>query len=355
MNKDVTISYSQISAFLSCRYFWDLSYRRRIRRYTVKVPFEKGTAVHTGVAAAWRLLALDQREGKVRKSLLIYKRRACSSIEAWHRKWEREHSVGMNDQELEIMAGIVEEAREIAMMIITEINFGSWRILWYKNKPLIERELIIKVPGWKGFRTFPDLVAEDMDMGGNWVMDWKTRSQFLDISAEEVNLQFASMQHVLKRLRIETEGSIDFQVRSKPPSIPKRNKNGSMSRSRVATTWTIYKAALKDAGLKVSDYAEMEEKLDVPFTLLNRHYRSNDEIMRIWKGIILPAADEMRGDDVSTTRSMGYMNCNGCWARQFCLGELRGEDTEFMLKTSYVDKDRPRKRIKIDPGEVEAV
>ncbi len=349
---DITISFSQIAAFLRCRYFWDMSYRRRITRYILRVPMDKGSAIHHGVSRAWRLLARDQRKGLIRRSLLAYKKRATTAIEEWHAKWIEEHSEGVNDQELQDVKNLVEQARSIAKMLIDEIDFTNWRIIWYRGKPLIERELMIKMRGWKGFRTFPDLVAEDREMGGVWVLDWKSRSQFLDVSAEEVNLQFATMQHVLKRLRIETSGSIDFQIKNTPPSEPKRNKDGSMSRARVATTWPIYRQALIDDGLNPEDYTEMEDKLDVPFTLLNRHYRSPAEVDAIWRQIVRPAADAML-DSPTIIRSMSYMNCNGCWGRQFCLGELRGEDTEFMLQTSYLDKSNPRERIRIDPAEME--
>lgn len=351
MTDSITISFSQIASFLRCSYFWDLSYRRRIARYTVHVPFEKGSAIHVGVAAAWRLLAGHQRAKRKFKTLVPYRNCAVQAINRWHKKWMSEHGKFMNDQEIGTMEQLVDDAKGVAKMVIDSIDFMSWRVLWYKGKPLIERELMIPLRGWKGFRTFPDLVAEDLEYGGNWVVDWKSRSAFLDDSAEEVNLQFATMQFVLGRLKISTSGSIDFQVKSTPPADPKKNKDGSMSRARVATTWEVYRKALVKAKLNPKDYAEMEVKLDVPMTKLNRHYRGAKELNAIWREIVRPAADQMCNSP-AVIRSMGFMNCNGCWARQFCLGELRDEDTNFMLKTTYVDKDHPLKRVKIDPEEM---
>jgi hypothetical protein len=349
--ESLTVSFSQISTYLKCRYRWYLEYKRRIRRYFVIPAMDLGWLVHAGIAQAWLYYAKTVK-AKKRWHLPGSQRAAKRAIKKGYDDWLDQYGEKQNTEELKALAEVYQTALIITRNAIIELDLPSWDVLWYNGKPLIEMELIvdIDIPGWKGLRTFPDLVAKDKKYGGNWVIDWKVRKQFNPLDAEEVNLQFAIEQAVLGAHGVSTVGSIMYQIKATPPAQPKLNQDGSMSRVRIATTWDVYAKALADVGLNLKDYAEMKEKLDVPFYQLQRHFRGEQEIGAIWRQIVIPTAKEMTKRR-RPIRNMGHMNCNNCWARKFCLGELRGEDTDFMLRTTYIDIDDPKKRILLDPEE----
>jgi hypothetical protein len=264
----------------------------------------------------------------------------------------------LTENEHEQWDEINSHAVDISIKALTDIRLERFRVLTLNRKPLIEQSLTCKMPkssGWKGFHFTVDLAVEDLEVGGNWILDYKVRKQFTPVDAEEVNIQFPCYQHGLAENGIETIGSIMYQILSKPPSQPSLNKDGSMSRAKIATTWPIYRAALVANGLDPRDYLEMQAKLDTAFSRETREPRAEKVVETIWNQLVVPAAMSMAVGMAPTPRTgmfNGAITCNGCWARAFCLSEFRGDDIDFLLSTDYVDQLNPKERILLNPGDV---
>jgi len=333
------LSYSRLSEWLKCRYRWELRYERKItQRVNDRAP-QLGSAIHVGLAAALN------EHAKQRGVVGVAYAASCSAIEAWRAEW---YTRDMFDEEYEQVEEVATTATIIAARTLDDFHLPQWEVLQHRGVPLVEKQLKVRLPGWAGFQVYFDLVARDLNTGHVWLIDWKTRKQFLPVEAEEVNLQMGIYQEVARRLGIPAVGSIAYQIRSKVPATPTLNKNGTMSRSQITTDWPTYRQALVDNGLDPEDYREeMSAKLTTPFFSRATAYRTDEETRALWEEVVVPASHEMRYTRRHFLRNLYALNCQTCWARPWCLEEMRGQDPSWLLNSQLqqvaaaVDADTP--------------
>lgn len=345
---ELTNSRSQIHEYLNCGYRWDLSYRRGIQSARLREAMDMGTANHRAIKHAIGLYVTDP---KGYRSPTLHNKALLTGLREWEKEERQMRGKYLRTEDVKLMKDISHEAMGIAKRALELIELPLWEVAIWKGKPLFEVEVITKLPPWKGFRTIPDLVARlrRERNSGFWLIDWKGRSSFESDDAEEINLQFATMQHVLEIEAPKTpiEGSILWQIKDQAPREPSVNKDGSVSRAGIVTDWPTYLRVLRRQGQDPADYQEMKEKIEQIewFRALKQH-RTSEECRAVWDQIVVPASKAMAGPSPQTIRKWLYLpfSCKGCWAKDFCLAELRGEDTELLLETDYMDTRRPRKR-----------
>jgi hypothetical protein len=342
------LSYSQIADFSRCRYRWHLYAKRRIRSRIDRPPLGVGSGVHVALATGI-LHAGSEMAAEV-------------VIDEWYQ--ERIQRVGreLTEDESVRMEEIRRDVTAIGSRAIRSLNLNRYRTACLPGTdiPMVELNLVVPlpgVPGYDGFRFYCDWVPDDEALGIRWLVDHKVREQFSDDEAEEVNLQAALYQAALRRFGVVTNGTATHQIRRKIPAIPKRNKDGSMSRAYIASDWSTYRAALRRAGLDPADYREeMEPKLaKYEWQRWTRAYRSEVELDALWNTVVMRAGRAMSRKRLDPWRNMNLMECAGCWARQFCLAELRDDDTNYLLATGYMDRDvgSPGLVVEMDDGEQE--
>jgi CRISPR/Cas system CMR-associated protein Cmr5 small subunit len=311
-----------------------------------------GTVVHAGIAGAIRYYG-----SKMERTKAIFRRTDAALVESCQKSVaEMVKRLGGSDyltaEESVTASEIEERGIGVARRTVAMLELERWMTYWYKDEPLVEQKLYYETEDFI-YTCIPDWVAEDLSEGGVWILDYKVRKQFQPPESEEVNVQFPAYQYVLARIGLQTTGSIMVQTKAVVPSIPKLNQNGSMSRAKIATTWDIYKAELIRNNLNPDDYqVDMESKLTTAFDRLDRVHRNEFIVNGFWDQLVVPAAREMLKSP-EPIRHMNHMNCNGCWAREFCLGELYGEDTDFLLQTNYVDTNNPAPRVILRPQDIE--
>lgn len=358
--EDGYLNYSQLAEWLKCRYRWELSRVRHISSRRTQRALDIGSAVHYGIAAGLKLHAstVSRVPGHLKKVQRVAKKAVLQWIEETvaTRGGVRVFNAEENDELQEIL----DNAPGIASRSLFQMDLEQWAPVMYRGKPMIEQSLQIPLPtwaGWKGFHMTPDFVATNREDGQTWILDYKVRKQFTSPEAEEVNMQFAVYQRGLASVGIDTVGSIMFQAASKIPATPTQNKDGSMSRARIATTWEKYRETLEECGLDPEDYAEMEAKLDVVFFRETREPRTVRIVEAMWNNFLLAAFSMSKttgtAGEPRTGMFSGIITCNGCWARRFCLAELAGDDTEFLLETDYIDTVNPKERLVLRPEDVE--
>lgn len=324
------LSFSQISTYLRCRQEWRYIYQENLAPRIDTRPLSLGSAVHMGLATALREYYYGQVpvEDGVRKG-----------VESW-----RERELARDDlfeEEIEAVYQVAADAEQIAIRTLRKLPIDEWETVTDPaGTPMIEYHFTVPLKGWGGFHGYIDWVGRHKPTGQIWLVDWKVRGSFQPYEAEEVNLQNAAYQYAIFRiLRKPLVGTITFQISNKPPTKPKLNKDGTMSRALIKTDWETYKAALLEAGLNPDDYLDMAEKLStVEFFRLAKEYRTMDTVRRVWKEVIELTAREIRRSTKIVVRSLGYRTCNGCAYRQLCLAELGDEDVEYIRETHY----RPR-------------
>lgn len=354
---ELTVSRTQILDYLNCGYRWDLSYRRGIASTKVREKMDLGSAVHRaikhGIAA---YVALGQKG----KTIASWNPKiAATATAAGAREWSKEEVETRGKFLTEEMAiqirALEEEGIAIARRALEHFRLEEWEVATWKGQPLFEVEMIVPLKPWKGYRVIPDLVARPRHEGRRapfWLIDWKSRDSFESDDAEEINLQFATIQYVMAQVApdIYVDGSILWQVKSTAPKWPKTNKDGSMSRALIATDWETYSRALREARLNPADYEEdMKPKLGAIewFRAIKQH-RTIRECRAVWREIVVPAATRMATNPQIIRRWVHQpFGCSGCWSRDFCMAELRGDDTEFLLSTDYMDTRNPRKSMEM--------
>lgn len=346
------LNYSQILEWMKCRYRYDLGTNRHIHSRTVIRPLEMGSANHIGMEAALRYITSLPHSKVTPRAIERSLKKAIAAINKWAEEQEtiRGGLQQMTEEERAELHTIRDHSPVIVGNMIEYLDLRRWRTLKTPAGPAVELGMLIPFPGWGGFHATVDWAAEDLENGGEWLIDYKFRKSFTPDDAEEINLQMGAYQYVLlEKYGIETTGSIMLQGKSSVPNKPKLNKDGSMSRQAISTTWEVYEAALVEAGLDPDDYIDMQIKLgDNQFFRKSVAYRSPDEITYWWNNVIVPAGRDLRRNKdkpKNMYRSPHYMNCIGCWARQFCLAEVHGDDTEFLLQTRYIDLDNPQERL----------
>jgi hypothetical protein len=323
------LSYSQIADYLTCRHRWFLRYVLGIRPKVRAMPMEVGDAVHRALAAF--LSGSPPEDG----------------LAAWYR--DLLAAIPIDDPALNAGANDLYSSAaaitERAIDGIRELGFWTYYLdAVHPTLAAVELELRCPVANWPGgFVAHLDWIAHDPVQGRNWITDFKTRGYFTTDDDENVNLQNPIYQHVAAQNGIETVGTLTFQIKSTPPKRPKRNKDGSMSRSDVACDWKTYQYELIRAGLNPDDYADMQAKLaDKTFVVVTPAMRSAEHVANVWTQIVEPAASQMAADlaawerirnegrfDVVPgyfTRHLSPRVCNGCGVRDVCVGALRGWD-----------------------------
>lgn len=267
--------------------------------------------------------------------------------------------------EVEALNEISAKAEGILQKHLNEIDFLRFETVMLKsnNEPIIEKSFTMKLPAragkwFAGYHGTPDWVVVDREVDAVFVADYKVRKAYNPPEAEEVNLQFAMYQRLLLANGILTDGTLMFQIKAAAPSKPELLKSGkALSKADIASDWPTYLATIQEYGFNPDDYLEMKDKLSAKeWRRIERTYRPENEVRAIWDSIVVPVASEISdfltnaGSVVAgDRRSWNFMTCQGCWARDFCVAELRDEDTEFLLETRFVDHKNPRQRVILNP------
>lgn len=318
------INYSRIASWLKCR-----ELDRLVSEEKLVPRIEPGVMVLGSVGHAV-MASLIRNSGN---------REAAAGIAEWCLK-------GLNAADLPEEQNALNEqtcntAVEIAYRAYAFLQPERWETVVLNGEPLCEQQLRCKIPGWDYFHGTSDWVAREVDTGAVWLIDHKFRKQFLPPWSEELNLQMVAYTHLLLKHGIKPVGSRQFQIRSRLPSVPKLNKDGSVSRVRIATTWEAYKDAVVKAGRNPADYAEMEGKLDFQFFDLDstRTYRTEEEVERTWKTTIVAAARDIARKGRAIYRTASHMSCGMCRFKELCVEDMKGGDTAFIRSVRFKNVD----------------
>jgi hypothetical protein len=349
------MSHSKLASWNRCRYQYHLQYEREIVPRLDRPAIRIGSAVHAGLAQALASFrpgtAALQQDYSAHLSATP-EENGFQGVVAWC-KAVKDAVPDLTEEEKAALIETELLACGIVQRTVKELDlFHKWETVRLEGWPLVEHQLYSdfldkrgrrhRIGPFKTFRATVDWIARELDTGAIWLVDHKCYSTFQPVEHEEFNVQMAIYQALLIKHKIETCGSICHQIRPELPKEPKRNKDGSMSRADCLTDWPTYEAALRRAGLNPEHYSEMEEKLGArEWWRMSRAFRTVREALGVYHRIALPGIREVARRGKSIHRTMGVMTCNGCQVRDFCLEDLRGGDTDFLLKTKYRLRSEP--------------
>ena len=331
------LSYSQIATFLSCRHRWYLTYYLGLHPPASPTPLVLGDIVHQAIANNL------QHGTPVDTFISTHIQTLLPSLES--------HMVDAAD-ELATLAIICTHRA------LSHIHASGWLPLEISpDVKAIELELttaLSTAPAFEHFASHIDLIAHHPATGRNWLIDYKIRGRLSPniLTMEQVNLQAMIYACMSAFHGIPLTGTGTLEVLAQLPATPKLNKDGSMSRAQIATTWPHYEQHLKQHFLNPKDYQDMRIKLSsLEFTRITTEFRPPELLNHVWQKIVLPTA-ELISDiilsldsyfdptlsphqqfDSRIQRSLGHFQCNGCSQRDVCLAGLYDRDIHSLVST----------------------
>lgn len=209
--------------------------------------------------------------------------------------------------------------------------------------PLVEYKFSFPVEGTNYmFNGVVDAVVKDKDSGHLVVLDWKTKSTFIDEDDEKMNMQVGLYQYVLREMGINVSRGLIYQIKSGiiRPRLNQPNKKtgiADMSRRVVTTTWEIYREMLVKNNLDPQHYEDMREKLTEVERDLFRPlsvYRSPAFLKNLWTQlkVHLSHITEDTGDRVM---ALGF-SCYSCPFKVLCNFKLEGWPIESIIKENFI-------------------
>lgn len=347
MTPEGMVSVSQINTFLACRRRWHYSYREGLRQRRERDYLTVGKLCHAGMEAAMRLRWDYAMDGE---GLDLGRLTQAGSI-AINKMWDEYMAVtDFLDEEMPEQRELLARALDVFEEALEEFDPLRWMPLTVvrdgEPAPALELHFVVPCEWSEGLHGYIDAILEDQDTGQVWCVDYKFRRTLAADDDERFNLQNAVYMMACRQMGIDVAGTITWQRYNTPSAVPKFNKDGSVSRSKIKCTWPRFRRFLEEAGLDPTDYAEMAEKLaDVEMCRATREIRSDEMIDLVWHQVVEPAALDIRYevetyeigiDHGKLIPSMDPWTCRLCSFQSLCQAELRGYDADYIRESEYI-------------------
>ena len=347
------VSVSQLMTFMSCPKKWDYNYIENLTPRVERPFLTVGKLCHKGMQAAMQEIWKQQTAG-VKTGI------SSGFINTW-----KEHGIkAMIDEfnlymnQSEFLTEEIPEQEQILMDasgVFSQafIEFEPWKYevltLYKDGKPIPALELHFLVPcaGSKGMHGYIDAILREKQTGFVWCTDYKFRKFLSDDTEEAYNVQNAVYTHACAKMGVNTTGTMTWQHVNTPAADPAINKNGTISRAKIKTTWQHYAKFCAAQGVDPEPYREeMEPKLaDIEWFRATYEYRNPETVKRIWDEVVVPASWGVNKAYRNVNRRFMYpWNCKMCQYKDLCQAELRGYDAdairlrEFVVRPKYVNK-----------------
>lgn len=346
MTPEGMVSVSQINTFLACRRRWEYSYVEDLRQRRERDYLTVGKLCHAGMEAAMRL-RWDYAMGGEGTDLGRITQAGCIAI---NDMWEDYMEVtDFLDEELPEQRELLARALDVFSEALEEFDPLRWMPLTVVRDgepiPALELHFVVPCAGSQGLHGYIDAVMEDRETGQVWCVDYKFRRTLAADDDERFNLQNAVYMMACRQMGVDVVGSMTWQHYNTPCSVPKFNRDGSISRVKIRCTWPRFRRFVIDAGLDIADYAEMADKLaDVEMCRTTREVRSDEMIDLVWDQVVESASTEIGliRESLShtlCTPSMDPWTCRLCSFQSLCQAELRGYDVDYVREAEYTLKD----------------
>ena len=343
MTPEGMVSVSQIGTFLACRRRWEYSYVEDLRQRRERDYLTVGKLCHAGMEAAMR-----ERWERQAERFLSIEELAEVGRTSMERMWDDYMAVtDFLDEELPEQRELLARALDVFSEALEEFDPMRWMPVTVtrdgESAPALELHFVVPCAGSQGLHGYIDAIMEDLVTGQVWCVDYKFRRTLTADDDERFNLQNAVYIMACRQMGIDVAGSMTWQHYNTPCSVPKFNKDGSISRVKIRCTWPRFRRFVIDAGLDPADYADMEERLSEMRTFhVTQEVRSDEMVQRVWHDVVMGASMEIdRAREVGGRQvpSMDPWTCRLCSFQSLCQAELRGYDVDYVREAEYTLKD----------------
>jgi RecB family exonuclease len=321
-----TVSYSEVSSFRRCQKAWEYNYKTGLKRQRKGIRLFKGEILHEMLNAYINAKLVKGFIGK----------------DPW-----------------DVLAGYAEkfkdyfeEEKERYGDIIGDcgVIFEGY-LRKYRHDPLryekSEAPVYFDITGNLRFAGFIDKIAVDAQ-DRRWIVDHKFLSSIP--TGED---RFSELQLLLyvwawgkANPDIPIDGVLWDYARSKAPTKPEVLKNGALTqRKNLDCDSFTYMRTIAENNLNPNDYVEMLKHLEgKENSFFERVFlpKPTDALVgEVVEDFLATAADIQiaRKKGARCARSMSPFNCSSCEFRSLCEAEVRGHDTDFVIKADYIQRE----------------
>ena len=341
------VSVSQLQTFLSCKKKWAYNYIENLRPRVERSYLTIGKLCHKGMQVTMQELWKEQ-QNRGGGSTNWFKEVANKAIKSIREEYDEYIcNTDLLDEEMPDMEQMLHDAVSVFRQAFKEFEPWKYEVvtLCNKGRPIPALELHFRVPclPTKGLHGYIDAILKDKETGFIWCVDYKFRKSLSPDDDEAFNIQNAVYAYACGKMGIPITGTMTWQHINTPVADPAILKNGTVSRSKIKTTWEHYEQFLIEHGQDPKDYEEeMILKLsDIEWYRATLEYRNEETIDRIWKQCIIPAARGVRsahGKKADNFRSLYPWNCKMCQYQSLCQAELRGYDRDAIIEREYTKR-----------------
>jgi len=286
--------------------------------------------------------------------------------EAISRQYEQAVGAPPGDEQVKLFNDGLELARVLLVRYFD--HYG-----WVKAIPeqfefvAVECTFRLPIPGTEHFlRGTFDALMKDVTNGEFWVKENKTFSDQPDASKMRTDDQLTGYSWAAQELfGVPVAGVLYDGISKKMPRAPTKTVDGRLSRQWIDTDYETYRQAIQDNVIREVLDSSTGELIRVPDHNKDGYYddilhrlKARDEVGDVWwkrfKVYIPQHSIEMWGRDLA--RSVEEMANNpaiypnfrweGCWdcdySRDLCPAIQLGEDSEWVMKSSYIRSEGHR-------------
>lgn len=313
------IHVTERSIYRSCRRKW---YYQFIERLDVQNQYAQSDALFLGSGGhkALEKWYTQLRDGAEQTPL----------FETWM-GFVQEHGIVVPPDDNDMMIEVLNNYQQYSI-----INDRNWRIVE------IEKRFTLDLPGIPVKLTGAfDLIIEDLEHGGLWIVDHKFLGRMPDPKHLEMDDQMTAYIWICHRVGIPVRGVIYNVIKKKAPTLPLILKNGTVSQNKLQdTTLELYKAAIDSIGGDYADYISMLTFLEnKPNNFIQRHeVTRNKHELNGFYDLLMMEITEMSDSKTFIYPNPGY-TCQWCKFQTLCKCQSEQGDTEMTKKLMYRVKE----------------
>lgn len=328
------VSHSKIKTGRRCLNAYHKKYVRKLRKRVKSKSLTVGTLVHSCLESYFR-------NGYYLPEI---------------QKWKEQEYEKMFVEEQALYADVIPLVKQLIRGYISHWKSLGLEMLW------VEKEFRVEIAPGLILVGKIDGRARD-NRGMEWLVEHKTAKKMPGEEVRIFDTQVLLYAGVLPHLGEKpVNGVIWDYLRTKLPSKPKLLKNGGLSTAKIDTTKEVYLREIKRHGLDPAGYEDILADLESRKDSFYRQVKlplSDTMGKTILEELIVTARqlEELEKQD-RQEGSTGRLfprnltrDCSWCDFAPLCHAELRGEDTEYLLKHDYMERKNDEKELDLETGE----
>lgn len=210
---------------------------------------------------------------------------------------------------------------------------------------IIDTELdeIIELPNGLRFQMIVDVIKEHKKTGRLIAWDYKSRKNFADSDTMILDPQLTRYFYGLRKMGYEPLVGVGYdEIRTKPPTVPRLLKDGSLSRAKnIDTDLYTYMSAVRENGLDPGDYQEILSH--VARNQKDRFFRRTilpkdpPMVKAMMQELMYSSREIMRAEETNEyPRTFIPTDCKwSCEMKELCIAQLHGSDISSMIGMNF--------------------